>query len=259
MSFTDPKLYYHGSTGIITEDYGTLHTDRTSLSTCTAVFKIKQTSWTSLPNVNTPHPIFGYIGMESRDLSFSGGWAIAKCSYAGIDDSSSEGTPPIYELVVGLSEEPIETHPKFVTDIAGTSVAPANGAVFEKLGNDGGIIATFSSTNPNPDQTNANCVFKKFLTFKGKDLNPYAKGEVYLSATNMTWRKTYNIKASLSTIKNAGKIDRPEGSPPDLDPGGKINWLNMGINMTKRGSAYTCVQEWRASGRQGWNKTVYGK
>lgn len=261
MSFTDPKFNYHGGKGIITEDYGTLVTDRTALSTCTAVFKIKQTSWTQLPNVNAPHPIFNYIGMERRELSFSGGWAIAKCSYAGIDDSSTQGTSPIYELVVGLSEEHIETHPDFVKKIGGTAHEPLNGAVFEQLGDDGGVIATWQEGHVSPNVDSRNCIFKKFSTFApGKpDLNPFAKGEVYLSATGMTWRKTYNIKASLSTIRKAGKIDRPEGSPPDIDAGGKINWLNMGVNMTKRGSCYQCVQEWRASGRQGWNETVYGK
>lgn len=252
MSFTDPKLNYYGGTGIITEDYGTLHHDRTALATCTAVFRIKQTSWHQLPSINAAHPIFSFIGMESRDLSFSGGWAIAKCNYAGIDASADGFTEPIYELVVGLSEEPIETHPDFVTKIGGTAKAPKHGAVFRHVDAGDAFGTAYAGHVPG---SNVGWVFKEFQVFDGEQLNDFAKGEIYLSATQVTWRKTYNSKAKISDLNKVGKIDSPDGSPPPLK--GDRNWLNMGVTSSKRGSCYQCVQEWRASGRRGWNKTVY--
>ncbi len=239
-------------------DHGELMTDRTGLDTCTAVFSVPQADWASLPRVNSAHPIFTYITMERRRLKFIDGYAVATCDYAGFDDTGSGGggySQPVYELVVGLSEEPIETHPKFVEDIGGTASDPINGSMWEHQGT---RVWTWDGADNNPGDNNG-WQFKGFLVLNADgSLNDFAKIETYLSTTNMTWRKTWNVRATINSIRNAGKIDSPPGGPPDIDNGGDINWLNMGVTQTRRGSAYQLTQEWRASGRRGWNETVYG-
>lgn len=239
-------LNHYGKSGIITSDPGTLITDRTALATCTAVFMIKQSRWMELPDVGASHPIFTFIQMERRELSLRGAYAVASCSYAGIQ---YEFTQPVYELLVGLSDEPIETHIDFLK-FAGTPKKPLNGAIFRDLkGN--------KVTAENPAQSDAGYVFDSFFVNVGGKLNKFAKVESYLESAQMTWKKTWNARASASDISKVGKIDSPDGGAPNLDP--KRNWLNMGLSSTRRGSAYQMTMEWRASGRRGWIEEIYGK
>lgn len=242
---------YYGKNGIITEDPGTLVTDRTGLCTCTATFKIRLNLWSQLPNVGAGHPIFDFILMEKRELVLKGPWAIATCSYAGVaftDENGPEGQI-VYELCSGVSEEPIETHPDFDKKIGGTPMAPENGANFRNIA-DGSIANKAKKAS-----TNDGYVFENFDLMVGAAKNDFAKIESYLEAGQLTWKKTWAAKASAEDLSNVGRIERPPGGAPRLPA--KSTWLNMGITSTKRGSAYTMVQEWRASGRRGWNERIY--
>lgn len=242
----------HGNNGIIVVDYGTLTTDRYLLDTCTAVFKITKASWPYLPTIPSGHPIFGWIQMEKREVSFKGTYAEARCSYAGV----VADTTPVYETVDGLSEDPIATHIKFASDIGGSPKAPINGAIFRYAG--GG------SPQPNADAdhvaaSNDGYVFDSFQIFTpgGKTLSKFAKQEVYLAPFNQTFRKTYNTTNPTVDTSMTGYIDVPDGPAPDL--GGSRNWLNMGYTITQRGLATQVIVEWRASGPRGWNPTIYTK
>jgi hypothetical protein len=206
--------------------------------------------WNILPKVNSVHPIFTYISMEKREMSLKGPYARAVCSYAGIENSVSDFTAPFYELIIGLSEEPIETHPNFVSKIGWTAMAPKNGAVFRHV-NTGQRVTQYAKASNNDGY-----VFDSFLVFVDGKLNEFAKVESYLEASQVTWRKTYNGVAHPSNLVEAGKIGNPDGPAPSL-PSGR-NWLDMGITATKRGSAVQLVHEWRASGRRGWIQSVYG-
>lgn len=254
MSHID-KIDYFGNTGIIIEDLGTLVTDRTALYTCSAVFSIKRNNWKQLPGLGAPHPIFVFIGMEHRELSFKGAYARATCNYAGIDNQVSDFTNPVYELSLGLSEEPISTHPDFITKIAGTPISPLHGAIFEK--NIAGAITTARAGKKPPETSNNDYAFKEFsIILEGTSTqNPFGGVSAYLDA-QMTWKKTYNGRVHPSNISAAGTIERPDGPAPAL--GGARNWLNMGTTSSQRGSAVSISQEWRSSGRHGWNKLIYG-
>lgn len=237
---------YHGNSGIILEDPGTLHEDRTGLATCTAVWVTRRANWGSFPKINTAHPIFGYIGIESRSISFKGAFARCECNYAGIDANETE---PVYELVVGLSEDPIDTHVDFVTKIGGKPSSPLHGAVFKHIKT--GAKFYTGAVAPGDD----GYVFDSFMLLIGSDKNPYAKVETYMEASCMTWKKSWNKRLDNNDISKVGHIDTPDGRPPSLKS--PANWLNMGVTLTKRGTCYAATQEWRASGRAGWLREVY--
>lgn len=241
---------YHGNQGVILADPGMLTTKIDGLATCTAMFSTTATNYGALPDVNAFHPIFTFMQMEERELSLKGQFAIASCKYAGIQ---FDFMPPTYELKVGLSDEPIETHPEFVNKIGGTPKQPLNGAVFRKIGKDGATLRT--AYDGYPDTDTKNYVFKEFQLFINGKLNPFAKVESYLESSCLTWSKTVNRRTPVSDIQQVGKIDNPQGPAPNLSTG--RNWLFMGITQTRRGSAYQSVTEWRASGRRGWLQPIY--
>jgi hypothetical protein len=255
MSVQD--IQFLGKQGIILNDPGTLTTDRTGLATCTATFKVRKDHWQTMPNLWSPHPIFGFIGMEHRELSFQGPFAVAVCKYAGVDAIMYQNgnSSPVYDLCVGVSEEPIETHPDFAS-FAGSPMSPINGANFRLL-EKGTIVNAKTATKPEgPD----GYVFDSFDIFTGDGKggkNKFAKVESYLEASQLTWRMTYNSKVSPASIAGVGLIGDPIGPAPRL--AGKRNWLFMGITSTKRGSAYQTSMEWRASGRSGWIEEIYGQ
>ena len=260
MSFYSPQLEYKGNQGVIITDYGSLKVDKKGLATCTAVFKTKQASWLSLPRLEAVHPIFGFIGVDSFEISFKEGWAISTVNYAGLDPTSrdkdnDDESKPLYELVFGLNEEPIETHPDFDKKIGGTAMAPQNLATFSREAKTGGVERIARASDPEK-LTNAGYIFKEFETFdKAGKLNPKAKISSYLNANQVTWKKTFTRKQSLSQLTKVGHIDTPDGPYPHF--GGTGTWLNMGSSQTQKGIAFTCSTEWRFSGRRGWDTDIY--
>lgn len=250
-SFGEDELDYFGAE-LIT-NFGKLKTDRTGLQTCTAVFSIAKAKWKKLPGIGAGHPIFTYIGMESRVLSFDGPYAIAECNYAGID---ADSTPPVYDLLDGTSEEPIATHKDFIEKIAGTPMKPLNGAVFRHVktgvrvsastgvaaANDGYIFDTFEVAVKNGKG--------------GWELSAFAKIEQYLEP-GMTWRKSWCRKLALEDISKVGKISTPHGPAPKL--AAPQNWLCTSVTQQQKGFCYTVTQDWRQSGLRGWNSIIYGR
>jgi hypothetical protein len=148
--------------------------------------------------------------------------------YAGIAEEVLD-TDPVYDFLIGVSEEPIETHPNFVSSIGGTADDPLNEAIFD----DAGIFLGFPANAPN-------------------DLGGVRS---YLNSGQCTWRKTWNSKTQPVDATTIGDIDVPEGSPPTLGAG--RNWVYYGMQFTLRGKVYQITKEWRASGRKGWNSIIY--
>ncbi len=255
------NLNFFGNSGVITVNPGTLKVSRTGSATCTATYKIKKSNYLSLPGLNSLHPIFTFISLDNYELALEGAFAVQTANYAGVQ-STYDDNNPTYELIIGLSEEPIETHPKAITDIIGTAKAPKNGAIFEKANSDGSKTVTWKGENT--PTSNAGFTFRGFLVNydsagdspNTNTLNLYAKLEHYLEASQITWRRTTARKASASSVTTVGKIAVPKGPAPAL--GGSRNWLYMGLTQTQKGSVYNVVEEWRASGRRGWISSVYG-
>lgn len=251
MSFGLNSTEYHGnlSGGYLIQSYGKLTTDRYLLDTCTAIFIARRSDFALLPNIGSVHPQWNWISMEHREMSIEGPWAIANCDFAGV----VKDTIPIYELCGGLGEEPIETHPQFVSKIGGSPSAPKNGATFRSVANPPVFV-----TAANKASSDAGYVFNGFEIFTGSVLNTLAGVRSYLAADQITWKFTQNFLASNFTygLGTLGKISTPMGPAPSLPSGG--NWLDMGFSTTLRGGAIQVVKEWRASGRRGWNSLIYG-
>jgi hypothetical protein len=235
------ELNVYGYTGLILESAGSNVTDIYGLETCTAVFKAVDGE---VPAMFTYHPIFTWLHLERRrvDISPEGfrGFTVTTAEFAGI----SGPTVPIYELDLGLSEEPIETHPLFVSDIAGTASAPLNGAIF----------VDESTGRITSDEAHA--VFSKFQTTIGGVRNPFAGISAYLDFSNSIWRKTQMLPTNPADLTTLGKIATPDGPVPALDTG--QDWLFTGMSYVQRGLVFSVKWEWRASGRRGWNETIYG-
>lgn len=245
------NLEFHGSHGVILEDPGTVHISRFSLATCTSVFKIEKSRYTLLPKIGDRHPIFDFLSIESSELALKGAFAVLTASFAGVN-AQYDDQNPVYELVVGVSEEPIQLHPRFKSTIAGTPIAPLHGAMFKDRAT--GLV-TFNG-GPFVPITNKGYDFAGFMVMDTESTqNPYGGIDHYLSAEQITWRRTVTRKTPATEITKVGTIQTPKGPAPQL-PAGR-NWLNMGLTQTKRGSAYTSVEEWRSSARVGWISEIY--
>ena len=253
------NLDFHGNRGLILEDPGTLKVSRTGMATCTAVFKIVKSQYGSLPRIGSSHPIFTFMTLDSSEIALSGAWAVLSGSYVGLQDEYDDSSPT-YELVVGLSEEPIETHPKWATHIGGTATAPKNGAIYEKVANG---QPTTVQRGGGTTATNKGFLFKAFELCYDPDrntastdkLNAYAKITHYLSACQVTWKRNSTKKLTASQIHKVGYIDTPKGPAPSLPSPRK--WLNMGITQSQTGKIYQVSEEWRASDVRGWIPDIY--
>ncbi len=232
--------YYGNRTSLIVESPGELTTDIYGLATCTAVYKCPMDRFDLVPAMFSHHAIYLGLALERRRVAITPGFLVITAEYAGL--TITPPTSPVYELTIGLSEQPIETHPKFVTEIAGTPNAPLNGAVF--LDEQGKLTTD-----------NAKGIFDKFRSVVNGSRNQFAGISAYLSPAEVTWRKIYIDGGPPSSVTPVGFIDSPDGPVPGLVSG--RSWLNNGVTFRQRGNVYEITKEWRASGPGGWNTIIY--
>jgi hypothetical protein len=243
------NIDYHGNQGVIVKDFGRLTTDYTGLSSGSAVFSIPREKWAQLPKIYSPHPVFSFLGMSHSEVSMQDGFAIMEAEYRGVSLPQGEFTTPTYELTIGVTEEPIETHPNFTTRLAGTATDPKNGSIWRHL--ESGII----STTRRKATDGSGYVFAGWELTQGGKVSPYYGIERYLDVGNITWRMKRHGRVGSTAINEAGTIQNPSGPHPTLP--GKRNWMNMGTTMTQEGAAATFTTEWRASGPRGWDRNIY--
>ena len=224
---------------LVTEDPGDVHTDIYGLETCVATFKCPQDRFDLVPPMFSAHPIFTYLNMERRRLSITPGFLIITGEYAGIPGGS---TTPIYELSLGVADEPIETNPNF-TSFAGSPSNPLNGAYF---------IDPSTGLQTDNDSIGE---FDHFTTYVGNNLNQFAGISSYFAADQLTWRERYCSTARPTDASTVGHISQPAGPAPTPPSGG--NWLYIGLNYEQRGNCFFITREWRASGRRRWNSVIY--
>lgn len=227
---------YHGNQGLILVSKGTLNTDYYGLDSATAIWKCPMDKLNLIPNMLSQHPVWTWLSMEKRQVEHTPGYLIITGEYCGITGGS---TPSVYELNYAGAEEPIETHPKFTSEIAGKPSSPLNGAVF--IDPKTGAVSTDDAT----------AVFDKFRTNVAGARNPFAGIMSYLSP-EATIREVW-LSTSPVSGANLGRISAPGFSVAIA--GG--NWLFTGISFQQRGRIYQNTREWRGSGRNGWNSTIY--
>lgn len=194
------------------------------------------------------HPYNSFIWMETKQIVYTAKGAQAICTYAGVEYQFLD--VPTYELIIGVEESPIETHPDFL-DFAGKPSEPVNGAIF--LDPSTGQLSTDDLTG----------VFDRFAPYKADgNLNPKAGIESYLDPV-CTYRQSY-VSSSIPGQSGVGKIDK-DVPGPGLSKMGDRNWLYTGMNYRRRGDPsgqinqviYEISKDWKLSGLRGWDTDIY--
>lgn len=201
----------------------------------------------SLP-LGLAHPYNAWCWMETCEVVYTAKGAMAMCTYAGAMFENLD--TPVYELVIGMEESPIETHPQF-KDFAGKPSAPLNGALF------------LDPSTGQPSNDDAAGVFDRFLPFIAGDKNPKAGIESFLDP-GVTYRESY-VTQSLPSISGVGDVSGDVPGPGFPGKQGKRNWLYTGFNYRQRGNPngqvneviYEISNEWKLSGRNGWDEDIY--
>ncbi|CAB4159142.1 hypothetical protein UFOVP736_27 [uncultured Caudovirales phage] len=230
----------HGDNAKILEHSGKVKSDRFGLWTGRCRWSILATRSDLLPLIGELHPLADWMKVEDRDITFAAGRWLVDCSYVGVEPIDPV---PVYELQRNTNTEPIETHEKFVTTIAGKPSAPLNGALF--VDEDG---------NPTADDKRG--IFHRFrLVLESGERNPFAGMTGYLSASNTLWTKSWTSRTKPTDGGAVGKIDTPEGGPPSFSG---CTWIYSGLQFTERVDIYSVRKVWMLSAPGGWNSVVYG-
>jgi hypothetical protein len=186
--------------------------------------------------------------METKQIVWTAKGAQANCTYAGVEYEYLD--VPTYELIIGVEESPIETHPQFEL-LAGKPSAPVNGAIF--LDPSTGSFSTDDLTG----------VFDRFANYDGDGtLNPKAGIESYLEPV-CTYRESF-VSDSIPSQAGVGTIES-DVPGPGLSRMGRRNWLYTGMNYRRRGNPngqineviYEVSKDWKLSGRRGWDQDIY--
>lgn len=228
----------HGRDGLILKHSGEIIQDIYGEESGTCMFHCPPGRWDLMPVAGFAHPMAGHLLFERRRVRFTPGFWKVYCDFRGVLGNP----PPRYELSLGSGREPIETHPKFESHLAGKPSAPKNGAIFvDAQGNittddDLGVFERFLIKNP--DDPN--------LSFGGVD--------GYLDMNNIIWTKTW-ISRSVPSTGGKVEIENPEGNAPNFS--GR-NWLYTGLGSSGvRGGSVRNRKTWRLSGPGGWLAPVY--
>jgi hypothetical protein len=243
---------YFGNPGLVIEIIGEINTDLYGLSTCTLTAKCPQNRFDLVPSLFSYHPVFPYLSVERQRVQIKDGFLWINLEYAGIAGGE---TQPIYELALGLGEEPIESHPNFVVNttgggdgqpLAGTPSNPYHAAIFRDV---------------NTNKITRNDVTGRFDGFNGHlpDGTPnlgFAGVTSFLDFSQAVWRKRWYSTSRPGDITFLGKVLSPEGPVPSL--GGSRNWIYQSLNYEQRGLVYGITKEWRSSGVRAANPNIYG-
>jgi len=172
------------------------------------------------------HPFdYRLTGYRRRLTRLANGKCNVTIGYIGL---ASEPTAAYIEYPGGSGQEPIETHPDFVS-FAGTPENPLNGAQFEDTG--------------------------EFIGFASEDnqqeLNGTRSYIVPSVLVNLTYYTHY--------VPNVSRIGKPwTGYIPDLiKPPNVRDWLLIGMPYKKLGNLFQVSQQILGSGPNGWNRNVY--
>ena len=137
-------------------------------------------------------------------------------------------------LQVYKAEYPIESHPKFESEIAGTFDNPLNDAWFEQVLDADGNVEGYE--------------FKGFFPF-----SKYAGRETYEDPT-VTYREVTIQKAKPADVASIGYAATPAQAP---DPGQGRYWIQSGYDWSRDGGFYRVTNEYQRSKLADWDKTVY--
>lgn len=196
--------------------------------------------------IGEAHPFNSAMWCEEQDITYTSKGAVLRATYAGAEYTSFD--KPVYELVVGMQEAPIETHPEFES-FAGSPGSALNGALF--------IDPETGAPSGAPT-----ALFDRFLPYDDGDLNPKAGIESFLEPT-VTYRESF-VRNYLPSASGFGRVTNSVPGPGYPGSEGGRDWLYMGFTYQRRGDptgqgfVYEVSKEWRLSGRRGWDPDIYG-
>jgi len=138
------------------------------------------------------------------------------------------------------SQEPVESHPDFTTEIGGTPTEPLHGAVFDART---GEFLGFPVVDPDePDQSPSR--------FAG--VRSYLMPQETFTSTTVEF--DYPSEADIASV---GQVFNPSFNLPAL-PGNR-SWLNSGIRVQNIGNVYYRTQQTgMLSGPRNWLPEIYG-
>ncbi len=212
---------YGALDGMWLESYGQLHTDIYDLSSATAVW-VSPADRMVYPLMGSVHPIWGFLSMERRTVSVEYGYCRCTGEYAGFEGKPQE----VVEWSSGVSEEPIQTHPKFA-NFAGRPSAPLNGAIF----------IDFETGAKTTDDSRG--VFEKFWS---NPPNSFAGVTSYLVPV-LVKRSTQVASQPTAYTSQVGKLN--------------FGMLCTNVTINRRGRVYQTTVEYRGAGPRGWNTSIY--
>jgi hypothetical protein len=185
---------------------------------------ISETSY----QIGDRNPDISTLKLANKSFKFKEAYCLMTLVYEGV---LSENIPdPVYELVRGTSQEPIETHPDFLT-FAGKHLAEVNGAVFDPE------TSAFVHFAGQGNTTNATAE-------KLKGLSAYLVPSAVIRCTQM-------VKFASADM---GSIETPPNAPSIS--GGK-NWLKTSVSYRTLGDWVEVTEEWTSSGKKGWLPEIY--
>jgi hypothetical protein len=233
-----------------------VQTSRTGIDTATIEYEVPDSVFPqALSTIDQEHPRFPGLKLTNRSMTRGKGgafWAVTY-TYEGLlsrlgdqtagFDSPESLPPPEYELVGSLDEEPIESHPKFVSDIAGKPSAALNGAIF---------------VDPNTEvitEDDSIGVFREFKSTLAGEPNRKGGVSAYKVPT-VEWIETRVTTIQPTDLVNLGDIETPRGNPPNLTASGR-SWLLWSHSYRKRGGVFEERTVWKLSGKNGWDTDIY--
>lgn len=211
---------------------GSVNEDKYGLATAGARWWVLEESKIGLVgNLNSNHPTYASLTCERKQVSSHTAGYYIDAFYAGIIG----GPPaPVYELDIGVSQRPLQSHPNAATFI---NTADGN-SIFDGDGN----FVKMSDTAP---FGLAGMTHYEVPTLIGRETK-------IIRATGTGPAEMVLLTASL------GKIDVPPAGIIGLVNTGTGNWLLLGASIEPRGSVFYIKREWKFSGPdQGFPIAVY--
>jgi hypothetical protein len=200
-----------------------------------------------IPPRFSPHPIWsGMLCTTVKMTGEDGGMVRIDANYDGALGGGGEGEfgevgEPEYSLDRTVSEEPLETHIRYLDHLSNQELAEVRELAQNPVVDADGV----------PEEADTAGWDVRKIELYDKLRRGFTS---YLDA-KQTWKVSKTQTAAPTGVANVGKIDTPEGPAPTL-PSDR-NWINMGVSYVRRGGLYVVEESWQASDRGGWDADIY--
>ncbi len=225
-----------GNKGIIPQPSTSFNTDRFGVDQITEIEELRSDLFPqNLKREGQAHPRFPTMALARRTGELGKAGTFYKITYL-YEGFLVSFPAPVYNLSGGTGDEPIQTHPKFESDLAGTPSVPKNGAIF------------IDPETDKPTDDDENGVFDRFGNGDLEGIDSYR-------VSGATWKEMSFSNVRPSGGYNLGEKDSPSGQEPSF-PGGR-DWMLVGFTYSQRGYVFQVEKSWELSGRDGWNDLLY--